>query len=149
MSKERNKRRVIFHIDMNCFYASVEMAYNPKLKGKPLAIAGNPHERKGIIVTSSYEARAKGVKTTMPLWQAKKLCPELLVLPPKFDRYRSASKEIFTILSHITPLVQPVSIDEGYMDVTDSEERVHPIQLAKNLQQTILDKLDLPCSIGI
>lgn len=149
MTKELNKRRIIFHIDMNCFYASVEMAYDPKLKGKPLAIAGNPYERKGIIVTSSYEARSKGVKTTMPLWQAKKLCPELLVLPPNFDRYRSASKEIFTILSDITPLVQPVSIDEGYMDVTDFKKDVHPIQLAKDLQQTIIDQLDLPCSIGI
>ncbi|HLQ70537.1 MAG TPA: DNA polymerase IV [Bacillota bacterium] len=149
MSNIQNKRRIIFHMDMNCFYASVEMAYDPKLKGKPLAIAGNPYERKGIIVTSSYEARAKGVKTTMPLWQAKKLCPELLVLPPNFDRYRSASKEIFTILSHITPLVQPVSIDEGYMDVTESTGGTHPVQLAKDLQQTILDRLDLPCSIGI
>lgn len=149
MTKELNKRRIIFHIDMNCFYASVEMAYDPKLKGKPLAIAGNPYERKGIIVTSSYEARSKGVKTTMPLWQAKKLCPELLVLLPNFDRYRSASKEIFTILSDITPLVQPVSIDEGYMDVTDFKKDVHPIQLAKDLQQTIIDQLDLPCSIGI
>src|SRR5699024_9487409 len=124
MSSESIKHRIIFHIDMNCFYASVEMAYNPKLKGKPLAIAGNPHERKGIVVTSSYEARAKGVKTTMPLWQAKKLCPELIVLPPNFDRYRSASKEIFTILSQTTPLVQPVSIDEGYMDVTENKEGI-------------------------
>lgn len=149
MPTEQNKRRIIFHIDMNCFYASVEMAFNPKLKGKPLAIAGNPEQRKGIIVTSSYEARAKGVKTTMPLWEAKKLCPEMLVLPPNFDRYRSASKEMFTILSHVTSLVQPVSIDEGYMDVTDYQPGTHPIQLAKNLQQDILDKLDLPCSIGI
>ncbi len=70
-----SKGRVIFHIDMNCFYASVEMAHNPELKGKPIAIAGNPEERKGIIVTSSYEARAKGVKTTMPVWQAKKTMP--------------------------------------------------------------------------
>src|SRR5699024_1527174 len=100
--------------------------YEPKLKGKPLAIAGNPEERKGIVVTSSYEARAKGVKTTMQLWQARKLCPELIVLRPNFDRYRAASKEIFQILAEITRYVQPVSIDEGYMDVTCTEKHGSP-----------------------
>lgn len=143
------KRRVIFHIDMNCFYASVEMAYNPKLKGKPLAIAGNPEERKGIVVTSSYEAREYGVKTTMNLWEAKKKCPGLIAMRPNFERYRTASKEIFKMLSEITPLVQPVSIDEGYMDVTDSKEFASPIELAHHLQQKISEELDLPCSIGI
>ncbi|MBP1950419.1 DNA polymerase IV [Virgibacillus litoralis] len=143
------KGRVIFHLDMNSFYASVEMAYNPKLKGKPVAIAGNPEQRKGIIVTSSYEARAKGVKTTMQLWQAKKLCPELIVLRPNFERYRTASKEMFKMLAEITPFVQPVSIDEGYMDITESEHHGTPIEIAQNLQQKIQHELDLPCSIGI
>ncbi|MUK87197.1 DNA polymerase IV [Ornithinibacillus sp. L9] len=149
MVQESNKRRIIFHIDMNCFYASVEAAYNPALKGKPLAIAGNPEERRGIIVTSSYEARAKGVKTTMPLWQARKLCPNLIVMRPNFERYRSASREIFKMMAEITPYVQPVSIDEGYMDVTDVKHLGTPIEIAENLQKQILDNLDLPCSIGI
>ncbi|MFC2948238.1 DNA polymerase IV [Virgibacillus sediminis] len=150
MGKETvKKRRVIFHLDMNCFYASVEMAYNPDLKGKPLAIAGNPQERKGIIVTSSYEARAKGVKTTMPLWQARKICPELIVMRPNFDRYRAASRQIFQMLAEITPIVQPVSIDEGYMDITDADWSDNPIHLAETLQARILQELDLPCSIGI
>lgn len=143
------KNPVIYHIDMNCFYASVEMAYNPKLKGKPIAIAGNPEERRGIIVTSSYEARDKGVKTTMPIWQARKLCPELTILRPNFDRYRTASKEIFKLLSQITPLVEPVSIDEGYMDVTDAKHPKTPIETAEHLQKRILSELDIPCSIGI
>lgn len=143
------KGRVIFHIDMNCFYASVEMAYNPKLKGKPLAIAGNPEERKGIIVTSSYEARAKGVKTTMPLWEARKLCPNLIVMRPNFDRYRMASKEMFKMLVEITSLVQPVSIDEGYMDITGCQDIGNPLEIATNLQNKIKAELDLPCSIGI
>lgn len=140
---------VIFHIDMNCFYASVEMAYNPKLRGKPLAIAGNPEERRGIIVTSSYEARAKGVKTTMPLWEARKLCPNLIVMPPNFDRYRMASTEMFKILAEITPYVQPVSIDEGYMDITGCQDIGNPLEIAANLQNKIKAELDLPCSIGI
>jgi len=146
--QQKRKGRVIFHIDMNCFYASVEMAYDPKLKGKPLAIAGNPEERKGIIVTSSYEARAKGVKTTMPLWQARRLCPDLTVMRPNFNRYRQASREIFKMLSELTPLVEPVSIDEGYMDVTDIETS-DPITLAQKIQQQIMSTLDIPCSIGI
>lgn len=141
--------RVIFHIDMNCFYAAVEMAYNPKLKGKPLAIAGNPEERKGIIVTSSYEARAKGVKTTMPLWEARKLCPNLIVMRPNFDRYRMASSEMFKMLAEITPQVQPVSIDEGYMDISECQHLGNPIEIAENLQEKIKTELDLPCSIGI
>ncbi|CDQ39727.1 MULTISPECIES: DNA polymerase IV [Virgibacillus] len=147
MKDRVSRRRVIFHIDMNCFYASVEMAYNPELKGKPLAIAGNPEERRGIVVTSSYEARSKGVKTTMNLWEAKKRCPELIVMRPNFDRYRAASREIFKMLSDITPFVQPVSIDEGYMDITESGG--DPIKTAVQLQERILQELDLPCSIGI
>ncbi|MBY7143428.1 DNA polymerase IV [Virgibacillus sp. NKC19-3] len=143
------KGRIIFHIDMNCFYASVEMAHDPKLKGIPLAIAGNPEERKGIVVTSSYEARAKGVQTTMQLHEAKRLCPELIIMRPNFDRYRIASKQIFQMLSEITPYVQPVSIDEGYMDVTDAEHDNNPLRMAENLQKKILKELDLPCSIGI
>lgn len=130
----KQKGRIIFHVDMNSFYASVEMAYRPELKGKPVAIAGNPDERRGIVVTSSYEARKRGVKTTMPLWQAYDHCPELIVLRPKFDRYREASKHIFSILSETTPIVQPVSIDEGFMDLTDYMGDENPIQFAEQLQ---------------
>jgi len=143
------KGRVILHIDMNCFYASVEMSHDPKLKGKPVAIAGNPEERRGIIVTSSYEARAKGVKTTMPLWEAKKLCPKLIVLPPNFEKYRLASQQMFKILAEVTPFIEPVSIDEGYMDISDCQDLGNPIEIAKNLQDKILQELGLPCSIGI
>lgn len=149
MSYYPKKGRVIFHVDMNSFYASVEMAYNPSLKGKPLAIAGNPEERRGIIVTSSYEARAKGVKTTMPLFQAKKLCPELIVLKPNFERYREASKAMFKVMAEITDRVEPVSIDEGYLDISECETQGSPLEIAEKLQQRLLNELDLPCSIGI
>jgi DNA polymerase IV len=141
--------RVILHVDMNSFYASVEMAYDPSLKGKPLAIAGNVEERRGIIVTCSYEARKFGVKTTMPLWEARKLCPQLIVKSPNFDRYRAASMGMFDILRHYTHLVEPVSIDEGYMDITYSFEYGSPIEIAQSIQKRILEQLDLPCSIGI
>lgn len=141
--------RVILHVDMNSFYASVEMAYDPTLKGKPLAIAGNVEERRGIIVTCSYEARKFGVKTTMPLWEAKKLCPQLIVKKPNFERYRAASIGMFEILSKYTDQVEPVSIDEGYMDISESFEFGSPIEIAESIQKRILEQLDLPCSIGI
>lgn len=141
--------RIIFHVDMNSFYASVEQSYNPELKGKPIAIAGNPKERRGIIVTSSYEARSKGVYTTMKVSEALRKCPELILLPPDFPKYREASKAMFQILKSYTTLIEPVSIDEGYMDVTEISKTRHPLELAKEIQLRIYNELDLPCSIGI
>jgi DNA polymerase IV len=141
--------KVILHVDMNSFYASVETAYDPKLKGKSLAIAGNVEERRGIIITCNYEARKFGVKTTMPLWEAKKLCPQLIVMKPNFERYRAASIGMFEILRHYTELVEPVSIDEGYLDITESFEFGSPIEIAESIQKRILEQLDIPCSIGI
>ncbi|PLS01669.1 DNA polymerase IV [Neobacillus cucumis] len=141
--------RVILHVDMNSFYASVEMAFDPDLKGKAVAIAGNVEERRGIIVTCSYEARKYGVKTTMPLWEAKKLCPHLVVMKPNFERYRAASTAMFELLRQYTELVEPVSIDEGYMDITESFSFGSPIEIAESIQKRILEQLDLPCSIGI
>lgn len=143
------KGRVILHVDMNSFYASVEMAHDPSLKGKPLAIAGNVEERRGIIVTCSYEARKFGVKTTMPIWEAKRLCPGLVIMKPDFHKYREASIGIFELLRSYTPLVEPVSIDEGYMDITDCAQIGTPVEIAESIQKRILSLMDLPCSIGI
>lgn len=141
-------RRIILHVDMNSFYASVEMAYDPSLKGKPLAIAGNVEERKGIIVTCSYEARAKGVKATMPLWQARRLCPDLVIRKPNFERYCKASQAMFELLREYTHLVEPVSIDEGYIDLSEFEGS-KPLEIAKLIQERLVEELLLPCSIGI
>lgn len=142
-----NRARIVFHVDMNSFYASVEAAVDPSLKGKPLAIAGDVKTRHGIVVTSSYEARAKGVRTTMTVGQARRLCPELIVKPPNFDRYRKASAAMFEILHEYSSLIQPVSIDEGYMDMSESKGSAP--QLAFEIQQRILEELSLPCSIGV
>lgn len=144
-----HKGRIIFHVDMNSFYASVEQAHDPSLKGKPIAIAGNPKERRGILVTCSYEARALGIYTTMSVHEAKRKCPELLLLPPDFQKYREASKAMFAILRSYTELVEPVSIDEGYMDVTLLSKELHALQIAQEIQTRILTELDLPCSIGV
>ncbi|WP_347862799.1 DNA polymerase IV [Salimicrobium sp. PL1-032A] len=149
MKSGKSGAKIIFHIDMNSFYASVEMAEHPELQGKPLAIAGDPEERRGVIVTSSYEARKYGVKTTMLVGEAKKLCPSLLIRRPNFERYKEVSQAMFSLLKEVTPMVQPVSIDEGYMDVTDVADSHHPPDLAKELQQRIYEELQVPCSIGI
>ena len=140
--------RVIFHIDMNCYFASVEIANRPDLKGKPVAIAGNVKERKGIIITCSYEARDTGVYTTMPLWEGLKRCPNLIVLPPNHTLYRETAYKVFHLLGSFSPILEPASIDEVYLDVTHVQH-LHPVQLAKEIQNTVLEKMGLPCSIGI
>ncbi|MCO7176666.1 DNA polymerase IV [Sporolactobacillus kofuensis] len=143
------KASVIFHIDMNSFYASVEIANHPELEGRPLAIAGKPEERHGIIVTSSYEARKMGVRTTMTVQEAQKRCPGLIVKHPDFPLYRRTSEHLFQMLMSYTPLVEKASIDEGYLDVTGQIERIHPLRLASDIQARIAKELHLPCSIGI
>lgn len=148
MNNQR-KARVILHVDMNSFYASVEQAYDPSLKGLPLAVAGDPNKRRGIIVTCSYEARAYGVYTTMTVGEARRLCPDLVVIPPDFQKYRKASSEVFSILQSYTHLVEPVSIDEAYVDITDIGGLTNAYGITKEIQQHLLKQLDLPCSIGI
>lgn len=149
MQMQKVQRRVILHVDMNSFYASVEQAYDPSLKGLPLAIAGNPQKRRGIIVTCSYEARAKGVYTTMTVGEGRRLCPDLVVKQPDFDKYRVASEAVFDILRSYTDLVEPVSIDEAYMDITAIGGLTDAIGITNDIQQRLLQQLDLPCSIGI
>ena len=123
--------------------------HDPTLKGKPVAVAGNPQERRGIIITCSYEARKFGIKTTMTVGEAKKRCKELIILPPNFERYREASFAFFSLLRTYSPLLEPVSIDEGYLDITDYTNGRHPLDIVNEIQQRILTDLHLPCSIGV
>ncbi len=149
LKQKRPKASVILHVDMNSFFASVEQAYDPSLKNLPLAVAGNPKHRRGIIVTCSYEARAYGVYTTMTVGEARRLCPDLVIIPPDRKKYVAASAAVFTILQSYTDLVEPVSIDEAYIDITDIGGLTNAVGITKNIQQQILKELDLPCSIGI
>ncbi|MFC3885863.1 DNA polymerase IV [Bacillus songklensis] len=141
--------RVILHVDCNAFYASVETAYDPSLKDKPLVIAGNPNERRGIIITCNYVARALGIYTTMPLWEAKKKCPDLVIKPPNFELYRDASAKVFEFLSTYTNKIEPSSIDESYLDITDLYELGSPLEIAGQIQKGLLETLNIPVSIGI
>ncbi|MCM3710959.1 DNA polymerase IV [Sporosarcina luteola] len=148
-SVPNTQAKVILHLDMNSFFASVEQAYDPKLKGIPMAVAGNPKERRGILVTCSYEARALGIYTTMSVGEARRICPDLVIVPPDFEKYRVASNAVFTILRSYTDLVEPVSIDEAYIDITDIGGLTNAVQIAEHMQRRIFHELDLPCSIGI
>ena len=142
--------RVILHLDMNAFYCSVHEAVEPTIyQGKPTAVAGSVELRRGIIVTSSYTARGLGVRTGMQVREALKLCPELIVIQPDFDLYREFSNRFMTIAYSYTPMIEAVSIDECYMDITGSKLFGTPLEIAAELQRRILDELKLPCSIGI
>lgn len=142
--------RKILHIDMNAFYASCHAATEPALyQGRPIAVAGSPETRHGIVVTASYEARNQGVKTTMTVPQAQRVCPRLIFIAPDFTLYRSCARKVFDIVERFTPLVEIVSIDECYADVTGSGQFGSSMDIAITIQKTLRDELALPCSIGV
>jgi len=142
--------RLIFLIDMNAFYISCEMSRNPSLKGKPAAVAGDPQRRSGIILAANYDARKYGVKTTMVIHEAKKLCPDIILVPPDHDFYSKKSKEVMNILSRYSPIIQQNSIDEAWLDLTGCEALFGtPKEIAQRIMNDIMSELDLWCSIGI
>ncbi|WP_051330726.1 DNA polymerase IV [Aneurinibacillus terranovensis] len=142
--------RVILHIDMNAFYCSVHAAHEPeKYRGKPIAVGGREQERRGILVTASYECRAKGVKTGMTIWQARRLCPEIIIIHPDFDLYRDYSRRMISILHDVTDRVEQASIDEAYLDITDCYQQGTPVEIALGIQKRIYRELSLPSSVGI
>lgn len=141
--------RRIIHVDMDAFYASVEQRDDPALRGKPVAVGGQPGSR-GVVAASSYEARAFGVRSAMPMARAVRLCPELVIVRPDFPRYRAASQQILAIFHSCTPLVEPLSLDEAYLDVTDNhwgEPLATPV--ARRLKRRILEETRLTASAGV
>lgn len=111
--------RKIIHCDCDCFYAAIEMRDDPRLVGWPLAVGGRPEQR-GVVATCNYEARKFGIHSAMPMAQAVKRCPDLVILPSAMDKYLQVARQIFAIYQSYTPLVEPLSLDEAYLDVTDS-----------------------------
>lgn len=141
--------QIIFHIDLNAFYASAEISRNPDLEGKPLVISGK--SKRSIITTASYEARKLGIHSAMPLFQAYQKCKNLVVLPADFELYHRLSSEFFSIVSSYSEILEVASIDECYVDVTNviRDENYDPIELARKIQNDIYEQLSLKCSIGI
>ena len=143
-------QKVIFLVDMNAFFISCEMTRNDSLVGVPAAVAGDPKKRTGIILAANYEARAYGVKTTMVLHEALKLCPKMVLVPPDHDFYGQKSEEVMALLSNYTPILEQNSIDEAWLDMTGSEGLFgKPVDVAKRIMDEIKDNLGLWCSIGI
>ena len=140
--------RKIVHIDMDAFYASVEQRDNPDLKGKPIGVGGGG--RRGVLTTASYEARKFGVRSAMPGFKARQLCPELIFVPPRFDAYKQVSHQIRSIFSEYTDLIEPLSLDEAYLDVT-SNKNGEPIatKIAEQIKSQIFETTQLTCSAGI
>lgn len=144
-----NLPKIIFHIDLNCFFASCEIAENEAYKNKPLAVAPNDPLRRGIILSPNYEARKHGIKTTMLVKDALLLCKDLIVVPPRMELYKEYSRKFFDYLFTVTPNIEIASIDEGYLDVTDACRDIHPLALAERIQKDVLEKCRLPSSVGI
>lgn len=141
-------QRKIIHVDMDAFYASVEQLDNPDLKGKPLAVGGN--ENRGVISAASYEARKFGVKSAMTGVLAKKLCSDLIFVKPRFDRYKEISKIIRKIFYDYTDLVEPLSLDEVYLDVTINKKNIwSATHIAQDIRYRIFQETGLTASAGI
>jgi len=144
-----SKQRKIIHVDMDCFYAAIEIRDNPSLNDKPVAVGGASNSR-GVLCTCNYEARKYGVHSAMPSSQAVRLCPDLIILPVNFEKYRAASKAIQQILKNYTDLVEPLSLDEAYLDV--SESSIHSgsaTRIAQAIRNEIFEKENLIASAGI
>lgn len=142
--------RIILHSDCNCFYASVECALNPALKGKPVAVSGNPEKRHGIILAKSEEAKKFGVKTGEAIWQAKKKCPQLITLPPNFSKYVEYSKSVKEIYYKYTDMVESFGPDEAWLDVTESTRLFgNGYKIAQKIRSRIKKELDITVSIGV
>src|SRR5438105_15397394 len=139
-------RRAIVHLDMDCFYAAIEMRDRPALRGKPVGVGG-ARERRGVLTTCNYEARKFGVRSAMPTFMALQRCPSLIVLPPRFDVYRREAVVIRGILHRFTSLIEPLSLDEAYLDV--SEHPGAPGPLAQVIRGTIFRKTKLTSAAGI
>ncbi len=143
-------KRIIFLVDMNAFFIGCEMSRQHNLKGKPAAVAGDPKFRAGIILAANYDARKYGVKTTMQVHEARKLCPGLVLVPPDHSFYEKKSREVMDILGRYSPVIEQNSIDEAWMDLTGCEKLFGaPLDIAKSIMKDIMDELDLWCSVGI
>ncbi|HEY7111964.1 MAG TPA: DNA polymerase IV [Thermoanaerobaculia bacterium] len=141
--------RRILHVDMDAFYASVEQRDDRSLRGRPVAVGGSPQSR-GVVCAASYEARVFGVRSAIPMSRAVRLCPDLVVVPPDFKKYQEVSHRVFEIFRTVTPLVEPLSLDEAYLDVTENAWNLPlGVEVARRVKQSIRETLSLTASAGV
>ncbi len=139
---------MILHIDMDAFYASVEQLDDPRLRNKCVIVGGTSN--RGVVSAASYEARQFGVRSAMPIYQAKQKCPHGIFVPPRMDRYQAVSKKIMAVLRDFSPLVEPVSIDEAYVDITGCQRLFgEPQEIAWEIKRKIKETVNLTCSVGV
>ena len=142
--------RTILHSDCNCFYASVELLHHPELRGKPVAVGGDPEARHGIVLTADYTAKRRGVKTGMTLWQAKQVCPDIIFLPPRMDLYLRFSRMAQEIYAEYTDKREPYGIDESWLDVTDSASlKGDGYHIAQEISSRMKKELGITVSVGV
>ena len=148
MTEKKKIIRTILHLDMDAFYPAVEALDDPGLKGKPVIVGGS--KKRGVVSSASYEARRYGVHSAQPMAQAMRLCPNAIVMPVRMSRYKEVSEKIFKIFERFTPLVEPLSIDEAFLDVTGTERLFgDPVQTARQIKKTIQEEIGLTVSAGI
>ena len=148
MTTGSTARRIV-HVDMDAFYASVEQRDTPELRGRPVAVGGDPDKR-GVVAAASYEARAFGVRSAIPTARAVRLCPALVIVHPDFAKYRAVSRQVFELFRHVTPLVEPLSLDEAYLDVTENAwGESLGMSVARRLKDEIRDATGLTASAGV
>src|SRR5688572_19051200 len=141
--------RRIIHVDMDAFYASVEQRDRPELRGKPVAVGGSP-EGRGVVAAASYEARTFGVRSAIPMARALRLCPHLTIVRPDFSKYRTASQQVFAIFREVTPLVEGLSLDEAYLDVTENAwNEPLGVNVARRIKASIREVTGLTASAGV
>ena len=145
---EPPRQRKIIHVDMDAFYASVEQRDNPELRGKPVAVGGS--RERGVVAAASYEARKFGVRSAMPSVTAKRKCPELIFVKPRFDVYKDASRQIRAIFAEYTPIIEPLSLDEAYLDVTENLKGIaSATQIAEAIRAKVRATTGLTASAGV
>jgi DNA polymerase-4 len=143
-------QRKIIHIDMDAFYASVEQRDNAEYRGKPIVVGGPPEGRGGVVATASYEARKFGIRSAMPSKKAQELCPQAIFIRPRFDAYKTVSKQIREIFSRYTDLIEPLSLDEAFLDVTVDKLGIgSAMDIAKAIREAIRSELQLTASAGV
>jgi DNA polymerase-4 len=143
-------QRKIIHIDMDAFYASVEQRDFPEYIGKPIVVGGKPEGRGGVVATASYEARKFGIRSAMPSKKAQQLCPDAIFVYPRFTAYKEASKKIREIFERYTDLIEPLSLDEAFLDVTENKKNItSAIEIAKQIKLAIKEELNLTASAGV
>jgi DNA polymerase IV len=148
VSDEPTRQRKIIHIDMDAFYASVEQRDNTDLRGKPVAVGGS--RERGVVAAASYEAREFGVRSAMPSVIAKRKCPNLIFVKPRFDVYKTVSLQIRAIFAEYTPIIEPLSLDEAYLDVTENLKGIVSVtQIAETIRAKIRTETGLTASAGV